>query len=119
MSPATAYTIAIAVAAVTFYGVARFFGRGPASGAALDSEDAERPAIRVVSRLRFGRGRELVIVETEGRRMLLGSASGQWSALADLGPSRRGLPEDPLSAFEAELTRVMNPKRFGRGRRAN
>jgi hypothetical protein len=119
MSPATAYTIAIVVAAVTFYGVARFFARGPAPDAGLDSEDAEGPSIRVVSRLRFGRGRELVIVETEGRRILLGSTNGQWSALADLGASRQGFPDDPLSAFEAELTRAMNPKRFGRGRRTN
>jgi flagellar biogenesis protein FliO len=118
MSPFAAYAIAIAVAAAGLYGVARFFGREPAASRS-DAEDAERPTLRVLSRLRLGRGQELVIVEVDERRLLLGAARGQWTALADLGARRRAALDEGMSAFEAEMTRAMNARRFGRGRRPN
>lgn len=114
MSAAVAYGIAIAVAAATLYGVTRFFGRER-----MVTTDEDTPDLRVISRLGFGRGRELVIVDIDGRRILLGAARGQWTALADLGARRRATLDEGMSAFEAEITRAMNPKRFGRGRRAN
>jgi len=106
------YAIAIAVAAISLYGIARAFGRH------AEEEDptfGPPPELRVLTRTSMGRGRQLVVVEVEGRRLLLGSTRSQWCALADLGrgPSRQEL--DELDSIDSELARAMNPVRYRKG----
>jgi flagellar biogenesis protein FliO len=114
MSSTFLYAVSIAVSAVTIYGLFRAFrsdrraGEGPA-------DDAEAPEIRVLSRERVGRGNTLVIVEVEGRRLLLGSTRAQWTMLADLGAAPGNEVSDLFAPFDAELSRAMTATRYRRG----
>jgi hypothetical protein len=59
-----------------------------------------------------------VLVQFEGRRILLGLTRGQWTALADLG--RTVHPgQEPASTIDAELSRALNADRLRRGRRSS
>ncbi|HET9253315.1 MAG TPA: flagellar biosynthetic protein FliO, partial [Candidatus Eisenbacteria bacterium] len=83
MSATFTYAVALAVAFAVMYGIARALNRPMP-----EEEDISfgPPAeIKVLSRATLGRGRNLVIVEVEGRRLLLGSTRSEWTALADLG----------------------------------
>jgi flagellar biogenesis protein FliO len=115
MSTTFMVAISIAVAAVTIYGLTRAFGPERGRGGEDASDDPAAPEIRVLSRERVSRGNTLVIVEVEGRRLLLGSTRSQWCALADLGPVRSKEEADLFAPFDAELTRAMNATRFRRG----
>lgn len=113
MNPILVYVVAIAVAAVTLYGIGRVFSR---RAAGEDDAVLDPPAeIRVLTRARIGRGRTLVVVEVEGRRLLLGSTHQEWSALADLGTASDKRDEDPFAPFDAELTRAMHATRYRKG----
>ncbi len=118
------YAVAALAAASTLYGVVRFLARRAASGGVAPHRDAEAPqrdaasGLEVLGRTRMGMGRALVVVQFENRRILLGVAAGQWTALADLGRAP-GEQDAPVSTIEAELNRVMNADRFRRGRRAS
>ena len=133
------YTIAAAVAATTLFGAIRLLDRrqrraidgteadapvsgsdapDPRTGAPASRADASTPSLAVLARKRVGVGRTLVVVDVEGRRLLLGSTKGAWTALADLGraaPTPQG-PE-AADAIEAELNRALNASRFRRGGR--
>ncbi|MGE5175760.1 MAG: flagellar biosynthetic protein FliO [Hyphomicrobiales bacterium] len=116
MSPIFLYTTAVFVAAAILYGAARTFARG-----ARSEEDPAfgppPPDVQVLSRTRVGIGRTLVIVEVEGRRLLLGSTKEQWSALADLGTAATREEETIYDGIDAELARVAHATRIPRGRR--
>ena len=128
------YAVAALAAASTLYGVVRFLARRAASGGAASggvaphrdaatcgAEVSHRDAasrLEILGRTRMGMGRALVVVQFENRRILLGVAGGQWTALADLGRAP-GEQDAPVSSIEAELNRVMNADRFRRGRRAS
>jgi hypothetical protein len=120
-------TIAAAVAAATLLGAVRLLDRrhrraidGTEADALAPREAAAPPRLAVLARTRVGHGRTLVVVEVEGRRLLLGSTHGSWTALADLG--RALPPKDPDAgagdAIEAELNRALNSTRFRRGGRS-
>jgi flagellar biogenesis protein FliO len=110
------YGTAIAVAALVLYGAARAFWRRP--GSAQDpAYGPPPPDLQVVGRTRVGIGRSLVIVDVEGRRLLLGSTREQWTALADLGAARVGSPDDPAGTIELELARAIEASRQRRGGR--
>ncbi len=113
MNPTFVYTVAIAVAAVTIYGVLRAWSRR--EEAESESSDEAPPEIRVLTRSRMGRGRTLVVVEVEGRRLLLGSTRSEWCALADLGTGPAKPSDDPFAPFDAELTRAMHATRYRKG----
>lgn len=107
--------IAIAVSAAVVYGVARLFGRPRGSAAAsAGAGEADVEALRVVTRTRVGVGRTLVLVEVEGRRLLLGSTREQWSALADLGRVHASEAEAAYAAIDEELTRASEAARHRR-----
>lgn len=111
MSPAFAYTVAAAVAVATLYGAIRLFVRRHAGGEGTEA-DAAAPTLTVVARKRVQMGRSLVIVDAGGRRLLLGSTRGTWTALADLGPGGTGPSGgDPI---ERELDRALGAHRFRR-----
>ncbi len=114
MNLAYAYSVAvaIAVAAVTLYGIARALSRRPADA---DPSFGPPPEIRVLTRARLDRGRTLVVVEVEGRRLLLGSTKAQWCALADLGPSSARGDENPFASVDAELARALQATRYPKG----
>ena len=106
------YAIAISVAAVSLYGIGRAFGRR------VDEDDptfGPPPELRVLTRTSMGRGCQLVVVEVEGRRLLLGSTRSQWCALADLGrgPSRE--EQDAFDSIDSELARAANATRYRKG----
>lgn len=105
--------VAIAVAAVTVYGVLRAWSRREESEAEL-LEDAP-PEIRVLTRTPMGRGRSLVVVEVEGRRLLLGSTRSEWCALADLGTASAKPTDDIFAPFDAELSRAVHATRYRKG----
>ena len=113
MNSTLVYVIATAVAAVTLYGIGRVFSRRAAGedDAALEPP----PEIRVLTRARIGRGRNLVVVEVEGRRLLLGSTHKEWTALADLGTASGKQGDDPFAPFDAELARAMHATRYRKG----
>ncbi|HEY7728467.1 MAG TPA: flagellar biosynthetic protein FliO [Candidatus Eisenbacteria bacterium] len=113
MSPVFVYTVASAVAAAALFGAIRLFGRRAADEGT--EADARASRLEVVARRRVGLGRTLVIVEAEGRRLLLGSTWGAWAALADLGPARDRRGGEPGDAIEAELNRAFSASRFRRG----
>jgi flagellar biogenesis protein FliO len=115
MSPTFMYVLSIAVAAVTIYGLARAFGPDRGRSDENASDDSPPPEIRVLSRERVSRGNSLVIVEVEGRRLLLGSTRSQWCALADLGTAASKQEADLFAPFDAELARAMNASRNRRG----
>ena len=115
MSSTFLYAISAAVAAVTIYGLARAFGPERREGGEDPEEEAPAPEIRVLSRERVSRGSTLVIVEVEGRRLLLGSTRSQWCALADLGTAPAKGEADLFAPFDAELARAMTATRYRRG----
>ncbi len=116
MNPAVAYTIAGLVAASTLYGAFRLFGRRTRRPESVEL-GPPAPELQVLSRTPVGFGRSLVVVEFEGRRILLGVTRGQWSALADLG--RVSLDQEPGAAIDAELSRAIRADRFRRGRKSS
>ena len=102
MTSALVYVAAFGSAAAVLCGAIWCFGRQPKAGAA---RAAREPNLLVLSRTRVGIGRTLVLVEVEGRRLLLGSTRGQWCALADLGRADAASP-DPFDQINAELARA-------------
>lgn len=115
MNPTFAYAVAVGIAAATLYGVARTLGRREAES----EEVAFGPPceIQVISRTQLGRGRTLVVVEVEGKRLLLGSTSSEWTALADLGSSvgtTVAVSNDPFGPIDAELARAIQASRSKR-----
>jgi hypothetical protein len=116
MSTVFLYATAILVAAAILYGAARSFGRR--SGTGDDPMFGPPPPdLQILTRTRVGIGRTLVIVEVEGRRLLLGSTKDQWCALADLGFARSRDEFEPFDGIDAELQRVAQATRYPRGRR--
>jgi len=117
MSASFIYAIAAIAAAATLFGAIRFFGRR-ASEEGDGEPFVEPPQLQVLSRTPIGMGRSLVLVQFEGRRILLGLTRGQWTALADLG--RTAHPgQEPASTIDAELNRALNADRLRRGRRSS
>lgn len=102
---------AFAVSAAVLYGAIRVLMSRPKGSP--NPDDAE---LRVVTRTRVGIGRTLVLVEVDGRRLLLGSTKEQWSALADLGRTQASdSGEDPFGAtIEEELLRASESARHRR-----
>ena len=113
MSATLIYTIAIAVGAITLVGATRIFSRRGEGSEDVSMEVP--PEIHVLTRARMGRGRTLVVIEVEGRRLLLGSTREQWTALADLGAASLRAEEDPFAPFDAELSRAMQATRYRKG----
>ena len=113
MSATLIYTIAIAVGAITLVGATRVFWRRDEQPE--DGSIEVPPEILVLTRARMGRGRTLVVIEVEGRRILLGSTREQWTALADLGAASLRAEEDPFAPFDAELSRAMHATRYRKG----
>jgi hypothetical protein len=116
------YGTALAVAGIVLYGAVRYFWRRPAPGLHLDpSIDPEfgppPPEVMVLGRTRVGVGRSLLIVEVEGRRLLLGSTPQHWSALADLGAARHHDGLEDADSIDAELSRAVEASRQRRGGR--
>lgn len=108
------YATALAVAAFVFYGAVRYFWRRPSSGAGA-SFGPPPPEVVVLGRTRVGVGRSLLIVEVQGRRLLLGSTTHRWTPIADLGLAHHdGASPD---AIEAELSRAVEASRLRRGGR--
>jgi flagellar biogenesis protein FliO len=113
MTPTLIYAVAIAVGAITLVGATRVFSRR--GERPVEGSPGVPPEIRVLTRARMGRGRNLVVIEVEGRRLLLGSTREQWCALADLGAASLRTEEDPFAPFDAELARAMQATRHRRG----
>lgn len=116
------YATSLAVAGVILYGAVRYFWRRPAPGALLDPGYEPEfgpppPEVMVLGRTRVGVGRSLLVVEVEGRRLLLGSTPQQWSALADLGAARRRGDLERADSIDAELSRAVEASRQRRGGR--
>ena len=109
------YATSLAVAAFVFYGAVRYFWRRP-SGDAGASFGQPPPEVVVLGRTRVGVGRSLLIVEVEGRRLLLGSTAHHWTPIADLGLARQHDAEGS-DAIEAELSRAVEASRLRRGGR--
>ena len=109
------YATSLAVAAFVFYGAVRYFWRRP-SGDAGTSFGPPPPEVVVLGRTRVGIGRSLLIVEVEGRRLLLGSTAHRWTPIADLGLARQQGAES-ADAIEAELSRAVEASRLRRGGR--
>jgi flagellar biogenesis protein FliO len=116
MNPFFLYAVAVGTAAAILYGVARTFGRRPPSETA-PMFGLPAPEVQVLTRTRVGIGRTLVIVEVEGRRLLLGSTRAQWCALADLGTARTREDAEIFDGIDAELQRAAQATRHPRGRR--
>ncbi len=76
------------------------------------------PALRVVARTRVGVGRTLVLVEVDGRRLLLGSTKEEWCALVDLGSAEPIPSDDFFEGIEEELLRASGSTRPRRGLRS-
>lgn len=114
MSATFTYAIALAVFFVVMYGIARTLNRR-----LPEEEDVSfgpPTEIKVLSRATLGRGRNLVIVEVEGRRLLLGSTRSEWTALADLGAATAtGQTPNPFTPLDAELARAIQSTRVRRG----
>jgi flagellar biogenesis protein FliO len=111
------YGTAIAVAALILFGAARAFARrgGNTSDPSIGPSSSD---LHIVGRTRVGIGRSLVIVNVDGRRLLLGSTRQQWTALADLGAAREPGAAGVGDAIEIELVRAMEASRLRReGRR--
>ena len=118
MNSSFVYAIAALAAASTLYGAIRLFSRRPA-GVDLksgDSEESKESRLEVLSRTPVGFGGSLVLVQFEGRRILLGVTRGQWTALADLGRSA-SQSQGSDSAIDAELNRAITADRLRRGRK--
>jgi flagellar biogenesis protein FliO len=82
------------------------------------SEHSSSAGLRVVTRTRVGVGRALVLVEVDGRRLLLGSTREEWSALADLGRARPIESDDVFEGIEEELLRASESARHRRWMRS-
>lgn len=117
MSPVLAYALAAAVAGCTLFGAIHLFGRRRAAAEETEA-DAESPRLLVLDRKRVGLGRTLVVVEAEGRKLLLGSTRHTWTALADLGPAEAGHRGEPGDLIAEELNRALDSRRFRRGGRS-
>lgn len=107
------YGVGIAVASAALYGILRAWSRRE------EMEDIANgpppPEIRVLTRTRMGHGRHLVVVEVEGRRILLGSTRSDWTVLADMGSGQAGPADDPFAPYDAELARAMHATRYRKG----
>ncbi|HYJ33123.1 MAG TPA: flagellar biosynthetic protein FliO [Candidatus Binatia bacterium] len=104
---------AFAVSAAVLYGASRIFAARPKGS----PEAAEVLPLHVVSRTRVGIGRTLVLVEVDGRRLLLGSTKEHWAALADLGRAPgAATEEEAFEEIEAELLRASRAARQRRMR---
>jgi flagellar biogenesis protein FliO len=79
-------------------------------------ESGHDAALRVVARTRVGVGRTLVLVEVDGRRLLLGSTKEEWCALVDLGSAGRVPSDDFFRGIEEELLRASGSTRHRRMR---
>lgn len=110
------YATSLAVAALVFYGALRYFWRRPSADSGT-SFGPPPPEVVVLGRTRVGVGRSLVIIEVEGRRLLLGSTTHHWTPIADLGLAHRRGAEGSADAIEAELTRAVEASRQRRGGR--
>jgi flagellar biogenesis protein FliO len=110
------YGTSAAVAALVLFGALRAFWRRPGSPADPQFGDPP-PDVQVIGRTRVGIGRSLLVVDVDGRRLLLGSTPHQWTALADLGTARRGASGAMDDAIEIELARAMDASRQRRGGR--
>ena len=110
------YATSLSVGAVVLYGAVRYFWRRP-SAHAETSFGPPSPEVVVLGRTRVGVGRSLFIVEVEGRRLLLGSTSHQWTPIADLGHARYSDGDGSPDAIEAELSRAVEASRLRRGGR--
>jgi hypothetical protein len=120
MNASFVYAIAAVAAVSTLYGAIRLFSRRP-SGVdpeSRDSEGSKEPHLEILSRTPIGFGGSLVLVQFEGRRILLGVTRGQWTALADLGRSASPF-EASVSAIDAELSRAITADRLRRGRKSS
>jgi flagellar biogenesis protein FliO len=110
------YGTSLAVGGLVLFGALRAFWRrsdaehGPEFG-------PPPPDLRILGRTRIGVGRSLVIVDVDGRRLLLGSTSHHWTALADLGTARTPDTADADGTIELELARAMEAARQRRGGR--
>lgn len=104
---------AVAVAAALLFGAVRWLWRHSSSGE--PQFGLPEPDVQVLSRTRVGIGRTLVIVEVEGRRLLLGSTQAQWCALADLGTAKSRAEEEALDGIDAELARAVQATRYRKG----
>ena len=121
MNSSFVYAIAALAAASTLYGAIRLFSRRPAgvdlkSGDSEESKESKESRLEVLSRTPVGFGGSLVLVQFEGRRILLGVTRGQWTALADLGRSA-SQSQGSDSAIDAELNRAITADRLRRGRK--
>ena len=112
MSSILIYVTAVAVAVVSLYGIGRAFGRRPEEE---DPTFGPPPELRVLTRTSMGRGRQLVVVEVEGRRLLLGSTRSQWCALADLGRGSAQQEQEAFDSIDSELARAVNATRYRKG----
>ncbi len=110
------YATALSVAALVLYGAVRYFWRRPQAELET-SYGPPPPEVLVLGRTRVGVGRSLLIVEVEGRRLLLGSTSQQWTPLADLGAARHRDESDSDDPIEVELSRAVEASRQRRGGR--
>jgi len=112
------YGTSLAVAGVILFGAVRYFWKRPAADIPLDPAFGPPPPdVQVLGRTRIGVGRSLLIVEVEGRRLLLGSTPHHWSALADLGAARLRDELEHGDAIDAELARAVEASRQRRGGR--
>lgn len=115
-APFLVYVIALAVAGLILFGAFRYFWRRPAGDGTEFGPPP--PEVTVIGRTRIGIGRSLFIVEVEGRRLLLGSTTHSWTALADLGAARMRDEENvSLDSIDVELTRAVEASRQRRGGR--
>jgi flagellar biogenesis protein FliO len=106
------YATAFAVSGAVLYGATRVLSARPKG-----SPNPDEAELRVVTRTRVGIGRTLVLVEVDGRRILLGSTKEQWSALADLGRAGATDPDEAVYAtIEEELKRASQSARHRRMR---
>jgi len=117
VSPVLIYALAAVVAGATLFGAIRLFGHRRAADEETEA-DAVAPRLLVLERKRVGLGRTLVIVEAEGRRLLLGSTQQTWTALADLGPAEGVRSGEPGDLIDEELDRALSSRRFRRGGRS-
>ena len=110
------YATSLSVAALVLYGAVRYFWRRPSS-VPETSYGPPPPEVLVLGRARVGVGRSLVIVEVEGRRLLLGSSALHWTPLPDLGSARARDGRDIHDSIEEELSRAAEASRQRRGGR--
>ena len=111
------YATALGVAGSVLYGAFRYFWRRPSNATTRGTSfGPPPPEVQVLGQTRIGIGRSLFIVEVEGRRLLLGSTTRHWTALADLGAAHRS-DDEPVDAIDAELQRALEVSRQRRGGR--